>query len=96
MLSKDDAVRFRRSNGDWSNGQIKEIKGEVAIVQWSPHEKKIGTKIVHTQYVQKLKTPPKTLNIYLCKIIFLFTLFVFVLIIDNYFQLKEVFYLKHI
>ena len=41
-----ETVIFKRSDGNWSNGNIKEIIDDHYVVQWKTVDGRIGTKLV--------------------------------------------------
>ena len=47
MLSVGRSVRFKRTDGTWSTGIIKEIQDLYLIVEWKSNNGFIGTKKVH-------------------------------------------------
>ena len=48
MFQVVERVQFKRSDGSWSDGLIKEIKHEYCIVQWSANnEAFLGERTVH-------------------------------------------------
>ena len=86
MIFKGQKVKFKRTNGTWSVGVVKETNGDFVIVQWlSQDGLQIATKKVH-----KLLTKP--INSIFTKrnsFIIIFVV-VFLLLLDSFFYLKKV------
>lgn len=86
MFIKGQSVKFKRSNGVWCNGLVKETKGENVTIQWiGANSCRMGTKKLHELFVKK--------NISLLtkrNILFVSLILGGLLLADSFFYLKKV------
>ena len=85
MFKVGEIVKFKRSNGSWSIGIIKEIEINNYIIQWGTKDGLIGTKTVKNVFVKKLKRR-RFLRYLSC-----FLVFSCLLLLDSYIFLKKVY-----
>jgi hypothetical protein len=81
-----ETVRFRRSDGSWSVGEVKCLKGDYVNIFWLSENGDVADKKCHKLQVKKLRSKKM---IYL---VVLVVLIISLLLIDSFYYTKKVWF----
>ena len=87
MFHSGENVEFRRSDGTWSFGQVRDTIGDIVTVEWISGNRR-GTKSLNKLLVRPLKSYCRCGRI--SSIILVVFLVFICLVFDRYYHLREV------
>ena len=80
-------VEFKRTNGTWSIGVVKDILGDYVLVQWLTDDRlQVATKKVHQIFVKSIKNSNTTTR----NSLYIVLLVILLLLLDSFLYLKKV------